>query len=525
MIASSIIKAGLLHDISPGGQFPQDESTYMARNKIQAIDVEVPFRISDLIFSTTDKKGFIRSTNDVFLTMARYSLKDVLGKPHNMIRHPDMPRCVFFLYWEYIKRGEAIGAYVTNMASDGAYYRVYTLATPLQDGYLAIRFKTTSKYQKIVTDLYKSLCAFENEELARGVSNTECINASLEMLKAKLRELGFADYNAFMIATLNEEMRRRDEIMMRESSANAWEDTSTNQLPPGASPTDIMARAVAHLSRANSVAGALFDRVGSLLTLQDKLNENAQAITGVSRLFEMSSINVSLEASRIGTQARCLSVIANHLGESSQKVCEIAESMREQIDTTSAALGAAVFCLAAMRLQVETMLDFCRKNLASTVSTDESLEALLAEHPRQRVRATLVDLLDAVAVQQSTLMPTMENLLKNLRKLDGDFTSVKRSMLTLRFAQLGGKIESSRISNDSAIASLVDSIGKDIIGTVGQISQLESDLTTVSTDLRMSFRRMAELQGLINSIRQIAEEPEAGAAQEPTPTRRLSKAA
>ena len=481
----------------------------MARNKVQAIDVEVPFRIKDLIFSTTDKKGFIRSVNDIFLTMARYSLRDVLGKPHNMIRHPDMPRSVFFLYWEYIKRGEAIGAYVTNMASDGAFYRVYTLATPLDDGFLAIRFKTTSKYTKVVSELYKQLCAFETEQLAKGASNTECINASLELLNLRLRELGFADYNSFMITTLEEEMRRRDEILQRESASSAWGNAQGEDPERRVSPTDLMARATAHLARASSVAGGLFDKVGGLLTLQDKLNQNAKAITSVSRMFEMSSINVSLEASRIGTQARCLSVIANHLGESSQRVCGIAESMRAQIDTTSKALGAAVFCLAATRLQVETMLDFCRKNLGSSgKQSDPDTLALLSEFPRQRVRATLNDLLSAIAAQQATLMPTMENLIKNLRKLDGEFTSVKRSMLTLRFAQLGGKIESSRISSDSAIASLVDSIGKDITGTVGQISTLESDLTTVSTDIKMSYRRLNELRGLLDAIRQIASEPE-----------------
>lgn len=491
----------------------------MARTKIQAIDVEVPFRIGDLIFSTTDKKGFIRSVNDVFLTMSRYGLRDVLGKPHNMIRHPDMPRCVFFLYWDAIKRGEAVGAYVTNMASDGAYYRVYTLATPLADGYLAIRFKTTSKYQKAVTELYKELCLLEADLLSKGVSHTDCIGASLEMLNERLRGLGFADYSSFMIATLEEEMRRRDELMARDA-AEPWDRPAGAGRSAGASGADVMAEAESLLTRANAVAGSLFDRVGTLLSLQERLNENAGAITRVSRMFEMSSINVSLEASRMGMQARCLSVIANHLGESSQKVCAIAESMRAQIDTTSKALGAAVFCLAATRLQVETMLDFCRKNVGGDRMRGGADEDLMDEFPRQGVRATLVDLLNAIAAQQATLGPTMENLIRNLRKLDGDFTSVKRSMLTLRFAQLGGKIESSRLGADSAIASLVDSIGKDIIGTVGQISVLESDLTTVSTDIRMSFRRLDELRGLIAGVRSITQESPAPAEGATTPAGR-----
>lgn len=186
------------------------------------------------------------------------------------------------------------GAYVTNIASDGAYYRVYTLATPLQDGYLAIRFKTTSKYQKIVSDLYKQLCAFETETIAKGVSNTECIQASLDVLNEKLRGLGFANYNAFMIATLEEEMRLRDEAMKREQAASVWNDVVAEPLPADVSVTGVMSRAVSHLTRANAVASSLFESVGSLLSLQDKLNQNAHAITSVSQMFEMSSINVSL---------------------------------------------------------------------------------------------------------------------------------------------------------------------------------------------------------------------------------------
>ena len=101
----------------------------MSNTKNSTLDLAVPFDVRDLIFSTTDRKGIIRSVNDTFLEMARYSLDEVLGKPHNLVRHPHMPKAGFALYWDYISRGQSIGVYVTNRASDGAYYKVYTLAT------------------------------------------------------------------------------------------------------------------------------------------------------------------------------------------------------------------------------------------------------------------------------------------------------------------------------------------------------------------------------------------------------------
>lgn len=478
----------------------------MARVKIQPKETEVPFKIEDLIFSTTDEKGIIRSTNDVFLTMARYSPEEVLGEPHNIVRHPTMPKAVFHLYWNYIKQGKPIGAYVTNIASDGSYYRVYTLATPLQDGYLAIRFKTTSKYRRIVADLYQEMCEFEAELSAQGKTTAELVVDSTALLNDRLHELGFSDYDSFMNITLEEEMRCRDVQIRQAYSCDLWQRGALSASDVLREPVDPRALLVLHLERCCSVAGTLFSKIGSLLSLQDQLNANAAAVMNVSKAFEMSSINVSLEATRLGKQAECLSVIANHLGESSQRVCDLALSTQSQILSTSESLGRAVFCIAATRLQFETMLDFSRKNQNADVSSNQTWnEEILRAHPRQRPEAVMVDLLHAVQSQQNTLMPTMKALIDDLITLESNIVSVKRSMLMMRFAQLGGKIESSRLDSDNDISTLVDSIGEDIVKTVRQISELESDLATVATDLRTSFRQLNSLDGSLGDVREAAE--------------------
>lgn len=467
--------------------------------------VAVPFDVKELIFSTTDEKGVIRSVNDVFLKMARYSMEDVLGKPHKFVRHPSMPRVGFKLYWDYIQRGDAVGVFVTNRASDGAYYKVYTLATPLDDGYLAIRFKTTSPLQAVVDDVYKKLSDYEAGEASRGVRSSEFMNGSMDLLNRELEGLGFASYNEFMISTLVEEMRSRD-TAVREDLLDSLRGSRLAGVQSHTQSDDkYLESMIQNLEKGYRVASQLFDGIGMLLDLQKKLQENASAVIRVSKLFEMSSINVSLEATRSGDQARCLSVIASHLSESSLTVRELADSMRSQIDVASASLGDLVFRTAAARLQVETMLDYCLKAASGVrLDTGEGAELVLS-YPRQRMELTIVDLLEAIDRQRSTLGPTMQDLISNLRKLEGDLASVKRSMLSLRFAQLGGKIESSRLGQDSVIATLVESIGTEIIRTVGQISDLESDLNVAATGVEMSFRQLGELNASLLKVRDCSE--------------------
>ena len=84
----------------------------------------------DVIISETDPKGVITHANDAFLRIAAYQESDLIGQPHNLVRHPDMPRCVFKLLWDTIRGGESISAYVVNLAGDGAHYWVLAEVTP-----------------------------------------------------------------------------------------------------------------------------------------------------------------------------------------------------------------------------------------------------------------------------------------------------------------------------------------------------------------------------------------------------------
>jgi len=91
---------------------------------------EILWGEEEIIVSKTDLKGIILYANQTFLRIARYTEHEVLGQPHNIIRHPDMPKCVFKLLWDTLEAGDEIFAYVKNLAKDGDHYWVFAHVTP-----------------------------------------------------------------------------------------------------------------------------------------------------------------------------------------------------------------------------------------------------------------------------------------------------------------------------------------------------------------------------------------------------------
>ena len=81
---------------------------------VERDDQEVQFAIDEMLISRTDKTGIIQSGNDVFVRCSGYDREKLIGSPHNIIRHPDMPKCIFKLLWDTIKIDKPIMAYVKN---------------------------------------------------------------------------------------------------------------------------------------------------------------------------------------------------------------------------------------------------------------------------------------------------------------------------------------------------------------------------------------------------------------------------
>lgn len=173
----------------------------MARSDVHLTGVERTFGRDEIIVSKTDLKGRIIYANEVFLSIAGYSEREILGQPHNAIRHPAMPRCVFKLLWDTIQSGSEIFAYVLNRAKNGDHYWVLAHVTPTFDGQgniVSYHSNRRSPKRESVTKaeaLYNELLAIEaaHEDRKQGME------ASFKALVDKLQALG-VPYDEFVFA-------------------------------------------------------------------------------------------------------------------------------------------------------------------------------------------------------------------------------------------------------------------------------------------------------------------------------------
>lgn len=134
--------------------------------RVLVTDVETPFPAGELIVSQTDPSGIITMCNDAFVLMSGYAREALLGTPHYILRHPDMPAVAFQGLWETVAKGEKWHGYVKNLRSDGGFYWVYaTVVSNIRAGklvgYSSVRREPSRAKVRELGSLYENLLAQE----------------------------------------------------------------------------------------------------------------------------------------------------------------------------------------------------------------------------------------------------------------------------------------------------------------------------------------------------------------------------
>ncbi len=129
-------------------------------------DREVPFPEGKLIVSRTDPQGILTHGNQSFVEMSGFSEAELIGQPHQILRHPDMPKAAFKDLWDTLARGEKWTGYVKNLRKDGAYYWVLaTVVANVRDGqvvgYTSVRRKPSRQRIDECIEQYRQMIAQE----------------------------------------------------------------------------------------------------------------------------------------------------------------------------------------------------------------------------------------------------------------------------------------------------------------------------------------------------------------------------
>ena len=171
----------------------------MSRSSVHLSGVERHFEPHEVIVSKTDLKGRITYANNVFKRISGFSEEELLGAPHSILRHPDMPRCVFKLLWDTLESGREIFAYVINRNKAGDHYWVFAHVTPSFDkngniiGYHSNRRVPRKEAVEQVIPLYKTLLGIEESQQDRKAG----MMASLDTVVSLLRDKGIG-YDEFV---------------------------------------------------------------------------------------------------------------------------------------------------------------------------------------------------------------------------------------------------------------------------------------------------------------------------------------
>lgn len=163
----------------------------MSKRNIVPTDREMVMENGEMIVSKTDLKGRISYGNSTFMKFAGFDESELIGTQHNIIRHPDMPRGVFKLFWDTLQAGQEIFAFVKNISMDGSYYWVLANVTPSFDendnvlGYYSVRRKPNPRAIGVIANLYRDMLAAE-----RNAGSRDAMTASTDLLTRYLKEKG-----------------------------------------------------------------------------------------------------------------------------------------------------------------------------------------------------------------------------------------------------------------------------------------------------------------------------------------------
>jgi len=242
------------------------------------------FDPQDIFFSTTDLKGVIQNTNRTFDTLSRYSRERLIGAPHNIIRHLDMPAGLFRLIWDDLQTRRPACGYITNRAVDGLDYRVFATIVPLRQGYLSVRIKPMDGATRDrVEEAYRRVRAKERDLQARGASRHQLGEFGGRELAAELAALGFPSLHDMTLATLPREVAALVTAGVRVPSA----------APEGLGAVARILNAVAAMEKDTDALVYELDEYLRLITTMEATHDSARAVEArVGRIGQLVSHDV-----------------------------------------------------------------------------------------------------------------------------------------------------------------------------------------------------------------------------------------
>lgn len=341
-----------------------------------------------MFFSTTDQRGIIRTGNSIFARISGYSFNELVGAPHSIVRHPDMPAGAFKLMWDRLLMGRSAAAYVQNRTKDGKSYWVFATITPLGDGFLSVRIPPLTGLHEAARRLYQVVRANENRTRSQGASRSATAAAGAHDLERGLRELEFGGFDGFMTEALPTEMAARAALVTPGFAGEG-----------GVGPVAEILRAAKGLGHQ---LGALVGRLDRYRCLSQALSESSRSTLDAASQLDQAAVLAREGSALVVNEAPVLDNVARVMIAPCHRAVGTMRSVVGQLGALRDAIADLRFRIALARLHSEMVAAFAAE-VADGSAPDSSLGEvhLLCQALHEGVTsmaAAMTDVNDTLAV-------------------------------------------------------------------------------------------------------------------------------
>jgi len=467
---------------------------------IKPIDESRDFAAAELFFSTTDLKGRIQRANGVFQRISGYSWDELNNRPHNIVRHPDMPRVVFQMLWDHIQAGRPVVAFIKNLAQDGRYYWVVALVVAIPHGYLSVRFKPTSPLLATVKDLYAKLKAVEASVESDSNDRRAAIAASGEVLDTDLHALGFATYDDFMQQVLKREMQSREACLSPSAHPVAARSITTTERTQvkrdsqnGPAELDRPGTIAEAFDRLVQVLNILFGDLEVYIEINRGVREKSETVMEISESLRVSALNGVIAVDKMGNTASGLRPVLDWLrvlsGEITQEGVRLSGSLNELVRD----VDLVVFSLSAAKLQIEMTAQF-----AHELVDRESAGRLGDTNPHMTEGAIRILHASACETVRKALVG-LTSIRTRLKTLTESQTRLLDSSHSLRPIYLTGRIEMAGGAG-ALLGAIFRDVGDQMAQTVMNLKGLKDVLQDLDSHMVSGLAHGEQVELVISRV-------------------------
>lgn len=438
------------------------------------LNVEADFLLNELFFSKTDFKGLIQTGNKVFLRVAEYQEKEIWRRPHNIIRHPDMPRCVFKVFWDFLKENRPICAYVKNLSKSGRFYWVFAMAFPMGDGYLSIRLKPSTALLCEIQTVYADI-------LMKEQAGASMEDVTADLLQA-LHEKGFSSYEEFMNQALLAEMKSRDHLLT----------LAEENLTPSIATKSGLLEGLLLASRSCT------DTARNAFRIADQLNERTHAlktksheIDEICREVQMVTTNLTISAAKLGEAGKPLGVVSNNLEKLAADILSNSLDFEKTFASFNQAASAMYLAIGISRFQIEMM-----NHLIEETLTRDNEHSSISDEQEQQLIQNCELLKQLISSNFATVLSTAKDLTKENKSLIRSISMLSKVTAGMDVICVVGKIEMSWVKE---LSSSLDALLGDMEDLTESFKKI---LRSIEGESKWGLGRSNELREQLSAISQ-----------------------